>query len=320
MQAIRAHEFGEPDVMKLEEVPDPELGSGQVLVQTHAVGVNPVETYIRSGSYARLPELPYTPGSDAAGTLAATGADVSGFHVGDRVYTAGSVSGAYAQLILCAATQVYPLPTNVDFKQGAAIYIPYATAYRALHRRGHALPGETLLVHGASGAVGIASVQLGVAHGTTVIGTAGTPRGIELVRQQGAAHVFNHHDEGYLAQLMDLTDGRGVDIILEMLSNVNLSHDLEILAPQGRVVVIGCRGTIEINPRETMVRDADIRGMALPNADPAEQRDIHTALGAGLSDGSLLPIVGREIPLAEAPRAHREVLEPGAYGKIVLIP
>ena len=320
MKAIRIHEFGDPEVMKLEEVPDPRPGAGQVVVRAHAVGVNPVETYIRSGAYARLPELPYTPGADAAGVIEAVGGGVTRVGVGDRVYVAGSLSGSYAALILCEEKQVHRLPDNVSYAQGAAVNIPYATAYRALHHRGGAQPGETLLVHGASGAVGTASVQIGVAHGMTVIGTAGTERGAELVREQGAQHVLNHHEEGYLARLMEITEDQGVDVILEMLSNVNLAKDLTVLAQGGRVVVIGCRGTVEINPRDAMARDADIRGMVLMNGAEKEIASIHAALGAGLANGTLRPVVGREMPLGDAPQAHTAVLEPGAYGKIVLLP
>ena len=320
MKAIRIHEFGDPEVMKLEEVPDLAPGAGQVVVRAHAVGVNPVETYIRSGAYARLPELPYTPGADAAGVIEAVGGGVTRVGVGDRVYVAGSLSGSYAALVLCEEKQVHRLPDNVSYAQGAAVNIPYATAYRALHHRGGAQPGETLLVHGASGAVGTASVQIGVAHGMTVIGTAGTERGAELVREQGAQHVLNHHEEGYLARLMEITEGQGVDVILEMLSNVNLAKDLTVLAQGGRVVVIGCRGTVEINPRDAMARDADIRGMVLMNGSEPEIASIHAALGAGLANGTLRPVVGREMPLGDAPQAHTAVLEPGAYGKIVLLP
>ena len=320
MKAIRVHQFGSPDVMRLEECPEPTPNEGQVVVRAHAVGVNPVETYIRSGAFPVKPQLPYTPGSDAAGTVEAVGQGVARIHVGDRVFISGARSGAYAEQILCGAEEIHPLPDNVDFKQGAAINIPYATAYRALHQRGHALPSEILLVHGASGAVGTAGVQLGVAFGMTTIGTAGTDRGAQLVRDQGASHVLNHHEQGYLDRLMDLTNGHGADVILEMLSDVNLANDLTVLGPGGRVIVVGCRGTIEINPRETMMREADIRGVQLPKATPEEKRSIYAALGAGLCGGVLRPIVGREMALAEAPRSHEAVLAPGAYGKIVLLP
>src|SRR5208283_471787 len=170
MKAIRLHEFGPPETMRLEEVHDPRPGPGQVVVRVHAAGVNPVETYIRAGTYALKPPLPYTPGGDAAGVIAAAGEHVTRFKAGDRVYTAGTISGAYAQLALCSAEQVHPLPENISFAQGAGLHIPYATAYRALFLRAHAQAGQAVLVHGASGAVGLATVQFAAAAGLTVIG------------------------------------------------------------------------------------------------------------------------------------------------------
>ena len=320
MNAIRVEEFGEPEVMKLQDVPQPHVGRGQVLVRMRAAGVNPVETYIRSGKYARLPQLPYTPGNDGAGVVEEVGTDVTHVRTGDRVYTAAAITGTYAELALCEAAQVHPLPANASFAQGAAMGTPYATAYRALMQRGQARAGETVLVHGASGGVGSAAVQIARAHGLRVFGTAGTERGRDLVREQGAHEVFDHRAPDYLEHIMRAADGRGVDVILEMLANVNLGTDLTILAPRGRVVVIGNRGTVEIDARNAMQRDADIRGMILPNTPPDELASIHAALRAGLENGTLRPVVGKEMPLGEAPQAHRVVMEPGALGKIVLLP
>jgi NADPH2:quinone reductase len=319
MKAIRVHEFGGPEVMKLEEVPNLTPGPGQVVVSVKAVGVNPVDTYIRSGAYAAKPPLPYTPGIDAAGTVEAVGQRES-VEVGERVYVAGTLSGAYAAQALCDASQVHRLPERVSFAQGAGVNVPYATAYRALYNRAHGQPGETVLVHGASGGVGIAAVQMARASGLAVIGTAGTEKGRKLVLEQGAHHVMDHRKEGYAEEIMALTNGRGVDVILEMLANVNLAKDLTLLALRGRVVVIGNRGSIEINPRATMQRDLSILGLTLLNATKEELVSIHAALIAGLESGTLHPVVGREMPLAEAPLAHRAVMESGAYGKIILIP
>ncbi|MGA2475807.1 MAG: NADPH:quinone reductase [Terriglobia bacterium] len=320
MKAIRVHEFGGPEVMKLEEVPNLTPGAGQVVVSVKAVGVNPVDSYIRAGTYAAKPLLPYTPGMDAAGTVEAVGQHVESVEVGERVYVAGTLSGAYAEQALCDASQVHRLPERVSFAQGAGVNVPYATAYRALYNRAHGQPGETVLVHGASGGVGIAAVQMARAGGLTVIGTAGTEKGRKLVLEQGAHHVVDHRKEGYAEEIMALTNGRGVDVILEMLANVNLAKDLTLLALRGRVVVIGNRGSIEINPRATMQRDLSILGLTLMNATKEELVGIHAALIAGLESGTLNPVVGREMPLADAPRAHRAVMEPGAYGKIILIP
>jgi NADPH2:quinone reductase len=320
MKAIRVGEFGGPEVMRMEEVPDPKPGAGQVLIQVRAAGVNPVDAYIRSGAYAVKPPLPYTPGADAAGVIESAGTGVTGLASGERVYTVQTLTGAYAGLALCDASQVKPLPVTVSFAQGAAISVPYGTAYRALFQRAHALAGETVLVHGASGGVGIAGVQLARARGMTVIGTAGSEKGRALVKEQGAHHVLDHGAADYLEKVKALTDGRGVDVILEMLSNVNLGKDLTVLARGGRVVVIGCRGTVEINPRDAMGRDASILGMVLFNASPQEMQSIHAGIGAGLANGSLWPVVGKEFPLADAPKAHEAVMARGAHGKIVLLP
>ena len=319
MKAIRIYEFGDPKVMKFEELPAPTPAAGQVVVRAAAIGVNPVDTYIRAGVYGQR-DFPYTPGTDAAGEVVEVGPGVTRAKAGDRVYVAGCVSGAYAQLILCNQTQVHPLPSHISFAQGAAMGIPYATAYRAIFHRAIAQAGETMLVHGASGGVGTAAVQIGRAMGLRVIGTAGTDKGRQLVLDQGAHHALDHKDPDYLKQLMDLTGGAGVSIILEMLANVNLGKDLTVLAKKGRVIVIGSRGPVEINARDTMSRDADIRGMTLFNTTESELLSIHAALVAGLENGALRPIIGKELPLADAPKAHEAVMMPGAYGKIVLIP
>jgi NADPH2:quinone reductase len=320
MKVIRVHEFGGPEVLHLEEAPDPNPGPGQVVVRLSAVGVNPVDTYIRAGLHAVRPSLPYTPGTDAAGTIEAVGEGVTRFAEGDRVYTGGTVSGAYAEKTLCLESQIHPLPAQISYAQGAAVNVPYTTAYRALFHRAQARAGEVVLVHGASGGVGSAAVQLARAAGMTIIGTGGTDEGRRLVKEQGADHVLDHHASGYLDQVLDLTGGRGVDVILEMLANVNLGKDLKILARFGRVVVIGSRGSVEIDPRAAMMRDANIVGMTLLNVSEDERAKIHAELVASLTNGALRPVVGREFPLAEAARAHEAVLEPGAYGKIVLIP
>jgi NADPH2:quinone reductase len=320
VKAIRVHQFGGAEVLKLEELPDPQPGPGQVVIRVGAAGVNPVEAYVRTGTYASKPSLPYTPGTDAAGVVTSVGSDVKRVKAGDRVYTTGSKTGTYAEQTLCDEASVHPLPGHVSFEQGAAIGVPYGTAYRALFIRAQAKPAETILVHGASGGVGTAVVQLAHAIGVTVIGTAGSDAGMKLVREQGAQHALNHSVDGYLDELMKLTDGRGVDAILEMLANKNLAKDLTVLAKKGRVAVIGNRGTIEINPRDAMAREADIRGVTLMNTSPEEYRLIHAALGAGLENGSLKPVIGERIPLAEAARAHETIMGSGTLGKIVLIP
>src|SRR5258706_239580 len=222
MKAIRVHQFGGPEVLQLDEVPAPLAGPGQILVRVHAAGVNPVDTYIRSGAYAAKPIPPYTPGKDAAGLV--------------------------------------------------------------------------------------------------IIGTGGTAEGLRLVQEQGAHHALDHRAPGYLKQIKELTDGRGVDVIVEMASHINLGKDLTLLAKGGRVAVVGSRGPVEINPRDAMGSDATILGVMVNNASEREMAGIHAALGAGLENGALRPVIRKELPLAEAAQAHKAVMEPGAYGKIVLVP
>lgn len=320
MNAISVSTFGPPEVMQLGELAALVPGPGQVVVSVKAAGVNPVDTYIRSGLYRPDLKLPYTPGIDAAGIITATGEGVKHRKVGQRVYVAFSLSGTYAELTLCQEFQTHPLPDNISFSQGAAIGVPYGAAYRALFQKAHAVAGESVLVHGASGGVGIAAVQLARQAGMTVIGTAGTGRGKELVLAQGAHHVLNHRQEGYLDNLQELTCGKGVDLILEMLANVNLDRDLQILATGGRVVVIGSRGRVEIDPRQAMGQELSILGMTLYNASSQELASMHAAFAASLENGTLRPVVSRELPLAEAAVAHHAVIETSTLGKIVLVP
>jgi NADPH2:quinone reductase len=319
MKAIRVHDFGPPTVMRIEDVADPEPGATQLVVRVKAAGVNPVDTYIRAGTYAKKPALPYTPGFDAAGIVEAVGNEVRKFKPGDRVYINHNVTGAYAEKTVCEETSAFALPSRLSFGQGAGVWVPYATAHYALFEAAKARPGETLLVHGASGGVGSAAVQTARAWGMRIIGTAGTDRGLEMVKELGAV-ALNHHDPKYTEQVNATTDGKGPDVILEMLANVNLARDLAMVGRGGRIVVIGNRGTIEINPRDAMAKGASIIGMLLLNARPEETLRMASAISAGLENGTLNPIVGREFPLSDAAHAHEAVLAPGAFGKIVLIP
>jgi NADPH2:quinone reductase len=324
MNTIVVREFGDPQVLKLEAVADPSPGPGQVLVRVHAAGVNPFDTYMRTGAYAIKPSLPYTPGADGAGIVESVGPGVVGIDLGARVFFCGTAThkayGAYAQMVLCEPQQLHALPERLSFSQGAGVGVPYVTAWRALHDRGRLQPGETVFIHGASGGVGLAATQMARAWGATVIGTASTADGQQAVRDQGAHHVLNHRDAGYLDTLKDVTGGRGPDVILENLANVNLDNDLTALAFAGRIVVVGNRGRIEIDPRKAMSKDAAIVGMALWNTTPTDWTRAYRAIEAGLASGTLAPLVSVELPLAEAARSHALILEPGAKGKIVLTP
>ena len=324
MQAILARKFGGPEVLELEEVPDPVAERGHVRVRVHAIGVNPYDTYMRSGGYAIKPDLPYTPGADAAGVIDQVGEGVTQWKPGDRVYVSGTAAGkahgAYAQYAVCLPEQVHRLPDRISFTQGAGLFVPYVTAWRAVFGRANTRAGDVVLIHGASGGVGVAATQFAVAMGATVIGTAGSDDGLAVVRGQGAHHAVNHRGAGYLDEITKAAGGRGPDVILEMLANVNLDHDLTVVAPGGRIVVIGNRGRVEIDARKIMTKDVSVFGLALWGIPPDEVRRAHQAIIAGLEAGTLNPVVGIEMPLKDAALAHRRVMEPGARGKIVLLP
>lgn len=318
MIAVRVHQFGEADVLIPENVDGFSPGPREIVVSLKAAGVNPVDAYIRSGQYALKPPLPYTPGFDGAGVVKTVGGEVKAFHPGERVFVVGSLSGTYAEEALCLPEHLYPLPENISFEEGAAVGVPYATAYRALFSKARAVDGETVLVHGASGGVGNAAIQIAKQTVLKVIATAGSERGLKIVRDLGADEVLDHSRPGYLEQLGALTGGKGVDIVLEMLANVNLGEDLKHLAAGGRVVVIGSRGPVTINPRDLMGRDASIMGMALLNVDYSQRKKIYMAVLDGLKGGKLKPVIGRTLRLADAKNAHKMIFEPGAYGKIIL--
>lgn len=321
MQAIRVAQFGGTDRLDLSSTDIPQIQTDtQVLVEIRAAGVNPVDTYIRAGVYGRLPTLPYTPGIDGAGVVAAVGSAVTEFRVGDRVYGGWPITGTYAQFALYQQSWLYPLPDRISFEQGACIFVPYSTAYRALFQKGQAQAGDTVLIHGATGAVGLAAVQLAVAARLRVIGTGGTEAGRALVRGQGADLVLDHHSDTYLDEILAATEGRGVNLVLEMLANTNLGKDLPLLTMGGRVVVVGSRGPVEINPRDLISRDSSIAAVNL-FATPAETLgEIQQALNSGLQEGALNPIVNQAAPLEAAATAHHGVLAPGALGNWVLVP
>ncbi|XP_063283298.1 quinone oxidoreductase [Pelobates fuscus] len=321
MRAIRVFEFGNPEVLKLcTDAPIPSPGEDQVLIRVRACGINPVETYIRAGVYARKPTLPYTPGTDIAGVVEEVGKKVTSFKNGDRVFATSTITGGYAEYTLCSTSTVYPLPDQLNFKQGAALSVPYLTAYRALCHKAHAKPGEVVLVHGASGGVGIAACQIARAYGLKVFGTAGTPAGLDLILKNGAHKAFNHRETDYIDKIEEATGGQGINVILEMLSNVNLSNDLRLLSSGGRVVIVGSRGPIEINPRDTMLKESSIIGVSLFSESKEERNESFAALFGGIEAGWLKPLIGPEYTLDKAPQAHEDIIQTsGATGKMVFV-
>jgi len=320
MKAIRINQFGPPEVMQLENIDKPVPAAGQLLIKVEAIGVNPVETYVRSGQYPILPNLPFTPGNDLAGTIDACGPDCGDWKVGDRVFSSRNISGSYAEYTLCNLQQVFALPERASYKEGAAVGVPGAAAWRGLFIRGNAKANETVLIHGGSGSVGLNAIQLAKAAGLKVIATAGTPEGLVLMKNLGVDDVFNHRDKDYIDAIKSSQNGKGVALILEMLANLNLQSDLDLLAPRGRVVIIGSRGKIEIDPRATMGKETDIRGLSLFNSSPEETKQTFSALRDAMGKGVLKPVIGHKMQLSEAAKAHDMVMKDGNCGKIILIP
>lgn len=322
MKAIEVSQFGLTNGMVLKEIAEPTAGAGEIKVRLAAAGINPNETYVMTGTYAFfIPQLPFTPGFDGAGIVEAVGPDVTKFKAGDRVYIAGfgarKNTGTYAEKVVVSEAACHSLPDNVSFEQGAALGIPGTAAYRALFIRGQVKPEDTVLIHGASGGVGLLAIQMAKSVGARVIGTASSPEGRASILSHGADFALAHITSDNKAELMKLTGDKGVDLIIEFLANVNLQTDLEILARYGRVVIVGNRGAIEINPRLMMGKDTDIRGMGVPNYTLEEMAQCFIALEKMLSDGSLVPVLGETFTLADANRAHEVVMDRKSNGKLI---
>lgn len=317
MRAVVVREFGGVKKMKVEtDMSAPSVGDHEVLIKMHVSGINPVDTYIREGMYASLPELPYVPGKDGAGVVEALGAKVTKFKLGDRVFCSiNSRYGTLASLTSAPETRVFPLAENLSFEEGASIGIPYFTACRALILKAKAKKGERLLVHGASGGVGLAAVQMGRELGLHVVGTAGTDEGISLVKATGAHEVFNHRDPQYLKNL----GAEKFDIILEMLANVNLDKDLTLMNPRGRTIVVGSRGTTQINPRNLMLSESSVSGVALGASTDEEWAEQAAHVVAGTKAGWVKPTLHKIYSLEEASQAHHDIIHSkGAQGNLVV--
>lgn len=325
MRAIQISQFGNPDVLEVVDVPMPEPGPNQVRIRVWAAGVNPVDTYVRSGAYGDRP-MPASLGFDAAGEIDAVGHGVDSAVIGTRVYTCTALPGAYAEYAIVDIDRTYPLPDNISFDQGAAIGIPYATAYSALHQ--HAATGvtSTVFVHGGSGGVGIPTIELAKVAGARVAASCGTDAGEEILRAHGADIIVRHDKDGYLDTLSSLVAApgsagqTGIDTIVEMAAHVNLGNDLTLLNNRGTVVVVGSRGPVQINARDVMRRDARIQGMLLFNLTSDERQEIHAKLYPLLLDGRLSPRVAARYTLEQVRDAHVHVLQSGIGGKIILNP
>lgn len=318
MKSIVINQFGGPEVPEIEERDAPVFEDTQILIRVKAIGVNPVETYFRSGSHDYKPRLPFVPGTDCAGIVEDVGVKVKKVKKGDRVYTSGTVSGAYAEYTVCTERQAHILPEDIDFSDGASINIPYGTAYRALLHKAGSEAGESVLIHGGTGGVGIAAIQLALHLDLKVFATYGSSQGRKLLKKLGIEYFFNHHDKEHFNQIRELSGG--IDVIVEMLANVNLNDDLKIMAQNGRIIVVGNRGKIKINPRLAMKKESSIIGMSLASATESEEEEMFAAINKGLQEGYLKPVQQSVYPLKKAAMAHEELMEKPSVGKIILLP
>lgn len=323
MKAIQIKEFGGPEVLKLVELPEPTPRAKEVRVRVHAAGVNPNEAYARTGTYgAYIPELPYTPGFDGAGVIDAVGEGVTHFKVGDRVYIGGFMAkrntGTYAEKVVVDAASVHLLTEELTFEQGAALGIPGLAAYQAIVLRAQVKEADTVLIHGGSGAVGLIAIQIAKAIGAKVIATASTEQGRKLIRALGADVALPHVAQGEYDEIMTATDHQGPDVIIEMLADQNLETDMEIARKNARIVILGSRGTIQIDPRHTMTKGLAILGMSAINLDATETAVAYSELTKLVDEGEILPLVGDVLSLDKAAEAHEQILTKKGNGKLIL--
>ncbi|KAK0394834.1 hypothetical protein QR680_000956 [Steinernema hermaphroditum] len=317
MRAAVVRKFGAAENILIEHAFErPSPTAGQVLVRVRSCGVNPVDTYIRSGQYANLPSLPYIPGREGAGVVEEVGEGVSDLKPGDRVWFTQPITGSAAEYTV--TEHAYILPDELTFSQGASLGIAYMTAFRALFLKAHAQKGQSVFIHGASGGVGLAACQLAASAGLKVVGTAGTEAGISIARANGAEFVANHRHSDYV-QVLSERYPDGFDIVLEMLANVNLSHDAALVAKYGKICVIGSRGEIQINPRTLMQKESSIIGVMLWHCTREDYDHMGKEISRLIKDGHIHPVVGKEFRLEELAAAHHEVInQTGTLGKIVV--
>lgn len=316
MLAYAIHQFGHPVQLSPEEVPPPSPAAGEILVEVQAAGLNPVDGYIASGTYALRPELPFVPGLDGAGIVRESRDSGGAFKEGDRVFFHLPAPGALANQVVVPETNLGILPSSFSFAEGAALGIPALTAGYTLFYLAGLQEGATVFIHGGSGAVGLAATEwLRAANQNQakrpyrIISSAGTPEGLAMLRHRPGVEVVNHHQPDYREEILELTEGRGVDCLLEMNAHLHLNHDLDLLAPRGRIMVIGNQGEISINPRRLMVKLGEIRGVTLFHAEPEQRRHLIREISRLTAQGYLRPWIGRTIPATRAGEAFAALAE-----------
>ncbi|MDX2853648.1 NADPH:quinone oxidoreductase family protein [Actinacidiphila glaucinigra] len=327
MKAWRVHENGEPRAaMRLDEVPDPQPGPGELLLKVRAANVNFPDALLCRGHYQVRPPLPFTPGVEFCGEVVAVGEGVTGHAAGDRVVTPAALpGGAFAELAVVPAAGVFPAPPALDDAEAAALHIGYQTGWFGLHRRAGLSEGETLLVHAAAGGVGSAAVQLGKAAGATVIGVVGGPDKAKTARELGADVVVDRTCEDFVAVVKEATGGRGADVVYDPVGGDAYTRSTKCIAFEGRILVVGfTSGTIP-SPglNHALVKNYSVVGLhwGLYNThDPAAVRRCHDELTRLAAEGAIRPLVSERVPLEGAADAVQRVADGTTTGRLVVVP
>jgi len=317
MRAIVVTEYGGPEVLVDREICVPTVGPGRILIRLMSAGVNPVDAYMREGSNGYGPILPFTPGMAGAGIIEDVGEGVIGYEIGKRVYVAGSVSGTYAEYCICSPGQIFPLPAKLGWTEAACLGVPYFTAARALFTKGRVAEGDSVLIHGASGGVGLACLQLLAGRTLRVFGTASSGAGMNLVLENGAEACFDHSDEGHCERIKKA--GGGINLIVEMLANANLNDDITMLAPGAGIVVVGSRGRIDFSPRDLMGGEYTLIGLKITQANLEDKNSYARLIEEGVEREQIKPPVRAEFALEDAYRAHKILMEGPSAGSMVLV-
>jgi NADPH:quinone reductase-like Zn-dependent oxidoreductase len=321
MKAIRAHQFGGPEQLRFEDAPDPQVQAGQVQIRVRAAGINNADMSRLSGLVEEI-SFPYIPGTDVSGEIEAVGAAVTHLGKGDRIF-GRALAGGYAEKTCLAAAEAFELPSNLSFAEGAAIPIPFYTAYNVLHRKGGLKSGETVLISAGGGGVGVAAIQLAKLAGARVVTTVGSQEKAEQVRALGADLAVNYKEQDFVAEINKFTDGKGVDLIIESVAAENLAKDFAALTNKGRIMLIGS-GTgksrdTTFNVLSAVLKDATIYASSLTNVH-SEIAEMAKALSDLFAGGKIKAVVSKSYPLSDAVQALSDLRESRVFGKLVLTP
>jgi NADPH2:quinone reductase len=324
MKAWRVTSLGEPkDVLALKDVPEPEPGPGQVAVRVLASPANFPDVLMCRGLYQEKPPLPFTPGFELCGSVAAIGAGVIGLGIGDRVIGRATLpAGGFAEVALLNAAETFPAPDALDDAEASSLFIGYQTGWFGLHRRAGLSAGETLLVHAAAGGVGSAAVQLGKAAGARVIGVVGGPAKAEVARKLGADVVVDRHSQDFVEVVKAETGGRGADVIYDPVGGDTYRRSTKCVAFEGRIVVIGFAGgeiqSVALN--HALIKNYSIVGLhwgLYPRYEPDSLALCHEVLTALAAEGAIRPMVSERLPLTEVADGVQRLADGLTTGRVV---